>query len=93
MSPYGAAGRDRTRDISVRSRALYPTEVLPQFCGSRSWARTSDLVLNRHLLYQLSYAGMMNNDEPAPNTIAGTTGAPGRNRTVCATLFRRSLYQ
>lgn len=55
---YGAAGRDRTRDVSVRSRALSPTEVLPHG-GSRSWARTSDLTLNRRLLYQLSYAGMM----------------------------------
>lgn len=45
MSPYGAAGRDRTRDFSVRSRVLYPTEVLPQFVAPAAGLEPATLCL------------------------------------------------
>ena len=30
--------------------------------GSLNWTRTSDLMINSHLLYQLSYQGMIGNE-------------------------------
>lgn len=32
-------------------------EIKMRFYGSSGWTRTSDLVVNSHMLYQLSYRG------------------------------------
>ena len=47
----GAPARIRTADLPLTRRLLWPTELLGLKYGSPGWFRTTDQVINSHLLY------------------------------------------
>ena len=56
---YSTDGRSRgirTPDILLPKQARYQTALYSD--GSSNWTRTSDPMINSHLLYQLSYRGI-----------------------------------
>lgn len=59
-----AASTDRGDAISV------PVAAHSVTASSRGWTRTSDSVVNSHLLYQLSYAGLRRGTKPGLQTPA-----------------------
>ena len=55
----GPSDRSRTCNLRLRRPLLYPIELQTDESGSASRARTYDPVINSHLLYLLSYRGMI----------------------------------